>query len=250
LGIEDGRRMFKVLIVIPTFNESESIAQLIQRIIKMRDVVSNQYHLDVLVVDDNSPDGTADFVNDDKYQNVFVLSQDTKKGLASAYLAGFQWGLARDYDFFMQMDGDLSHQPEQIPQFLALSSTKNLVIGTRWMAGGQVVNWPKRRRYISKFGTRYAAFILKLPFKDLTSGYRVLPKQLLKRLDLNRIETQGYSFQIEIIMKAVNLGFAIKEVPITFVERANGKSKMSPGIIWEAGYRVQIWGFRRIFNRR
>jgi len=250
LDIEDGRWMFKVLIVIPTFNESESIAQLIQRIIKMRDVVSNQYHLDVLVVDDNSPDGTADFVNDAKYQNVFVLSQDTKKGLASAYLAGFQWGLARDYHFFMQMDGDLSHQPEQIPQLLALSTAKNLVIGTRWMAGGQVINWPKRRRYISKFGTRYAAFILKLPFKDLTSGYRVLPRQLLERLDLSRIETQGYSFQIEIIMKAVNLGFDIKEVPITFIERANGKSKMSPGIIWEAGYRVQIWGFRRVFKRR
>jgi dolichol-phosphate mannosyltransferase len=242
--------MFKVLIVIPTFNESESIVPLIARIDKVRDLVSNQYHLDILVVDDNSPDGTADFVNDAEYQNVFVLSQNTKKGLASAYLAGFQWGLLRDYDFFMQMDGDLSHQPEQIPQLLALSSTKNLVIGTRWMAGGHVVNWPKRRRYISKFGTRYAAFILRLPFKDLTSGYRVLPRQLLECLDLSRFETQGYSFQIEIIMKAVNLGFDIKEVPITFVERANGKSKMSPGIIWEAGYRVQIWGFRRIFNRR
>ena len=242
--------MFKVLIVIPTFNESESIVPLIARIDKVRDLVSNQYHLDILVVDDNSPDGTADFVNDAEYQNVFVLSQNTKKGLASAYLAGFQWGLLRDYDFFMQMDGDLSHQPEQIPQLLALSSTKNLVIGTRWMAGGHVVNWPKRRRYISKFGTRYAAFILRLPFKDLTSGYRVLPRQLLERLDLSRFETQGYSFQIEIIMKAVNLGFDVKEVPITFVERANGKSKMSPGIIWEAGYRVQIWGFRRIFNRR
>lgn len=242
--------MFKVLIVIPTFNESESIVPLIARIDKVRDLVSNQYHLDILVVDDNSPDGTADFVNDAEYQNVFVLSQNTKKGLASAYLAGFQWGLLRDYDFFMQMDGDLSHQPEQIPQLLALSSTKNLVIGTRWMAGGHVVNWPKRRRYISKFGTRYAAFILRLPFKDLTSGYRVLPRQLLERLDLSRVETQGYSFQIEIIMKSVNLGFDIKEVPITFVERANGKSKMSPGIIWEAGYRVQIWGFRRIFNRR
>ncbi len=242
--------MFKVLIVIPTFNESESIVPLIARIDKVRDLVSNQYHLDILVVDDNSPDGTADFVNDAEYQNVFVLSQNTKKGLASAYLAGFQWGLLRDYDFFMQMDGDLSHQPEQIPQLLALSSTKNLVIGTRWMAGGHVVNWPKRRRYISKFGTRYAAFILRLPFKDLTSGYRVLPRQLLECLDLSRFETQGYSFQIEIIMKAVNLGFDIKEVPITFVERANGKSKMSPGIIWEAGYRVQIWGFRRTFNRR
>ena len=242
--------MFKVLIVIPTFNESESIVPLIARIDKVRDLVSNQYHLDILVVDDNSPDGTADFVNDAEYQNVFVLSQNTKKGLASAYLAGFQWGLLRDYDFFMQMDGDLSHQPEQIPQLLALSSTKNLVIGTRWMAGGHVVNWPKRRRYISKFGTRYAAFILRLPFKDLTSGYRVLPRQLLECLDLSRFETQGYSFQIEIIMKAVNLSFDIKEVPITFVERANGKSKMSPGIIWEAGYRVQIWGFRRIFNRR
>ena len=242
--------MYKVLIVIPTFNESESVAQLIQRIDKMRDLVSNQYHLDVLVVDDNSPDGTADLVNEAKYGNVFVLSQDNKKGLASAYLAGFQWGLMRGYDYFMQMDGDLSHQPEQIPQLLALSSTKNLVIGTRWMIDGQVVNWPKRRRYISKFGTRYAAFILKLPFKDLTSGYRVLPKQLLERLDLSRIETQGYSFQIEIIMKAVNLGFDIKEVPITFIERANGKSKMSPGIIWEAGYRVQIWGFRRILYRR
>ena len=242
--------MYKVLIVIPTFNESESITKLIQRIDKMRDLAHNQYHLDVLVVDDNSPDGTADLVNEAKYRNVYVLSQDNKKGLASAYLAAFQWGLVRGYDFFMQMDGDLSHQPEQIPQLLSLSDSKNLVIGTRWMIDGQVVNWPKRRRYISKFGTRYAAFILKLPFKDLTSGYRVLPRQLLERLDLSRIETQGYSFQIEIIMKAVNLGFDIKEVPITFIERANGKSKMSPGIIWEAGYMVQIWGFRRTFYRR
>lgn len=242
--------MLKVLIVVPTFNESESIMTLLERIDNVREEISKIYLLDVLVVDDNSPDRTADIVIKRNYQYVSVLSQSKKKGLASAYLAGFQWGLERDYDFFMQMDGDLSHQPEQIQRLLASSNNNSLVIGTRWMTGGQVLNWPKRRRYISKFGTGYAAFILKLPFKDLTSGFRVLPKQLLEKLDLEKIETQGYSFQIEIVMKAVNLGFDIQEVPITFIERVNGKSKMSPGIIWEAGYRVQIWGLRRILYRR
>ena len=242
--------MLKVLIVVPTFNESESIMTLLERIDNVREEVSKIYLLDVLVVDDNSPDGTADIVIKRNYQYVSVLSQSKKKGLASAYLAGFQWGLERDYDFFMQMDGDLSHQPEQIQRLLSSSNNNSLVIGTRWMTGGQVLNWPKRRRYISQFGTSYAAFILKLPFKDLTSGFRVLPKQLLEKLDLEKIETQGYSFQIEIVMKAVNLGFDIREVPITFIERVNGKSKMSPGIIWEAGYRVQIWGLRRILYRR
>ena len=242
--------MLKVLIVVPTFNESESIMRLLERIDNVREEISKIYLLDVLVVDDNSPDRTADIVIKRNYQYVSVLSQSKKKGLASAYLAGFQWGLERDYDFFMQMDGDLSHQPEQIQRLLSSSNSNSLVIGTRWMTGGQVLNWPKRRRYISKFGTSYAAFILKLPFKDLTSGFRVLPKQLLEKLNLEKIETQGYSFQIEIVMKAVNLGFDIREVPITFIERVNGKSKMSPGIIWEAGYRVQIWGLRRILYRR
>jgi hypothetical protein len=170
--------------------------------------------------------------------------------LGPAYLAGFKQGLANNYQYFVEMDADLSHQPEQLVDLLKAAAEDTLVIGTRWIPGGSVVNWPRRRGWISKMGTGYAAFALKLPYKDLTSGYRVIPRKFLEKLDFKEIETRGYGFQIEMALKAITAGFKIKEVPITFVERENGYSKMSLEIIWEAWSMVTIWAIRRIFKRR
>jgi dolichol-phosphate mannosyltransferase len=148
------------------------------------------------------------------------------------------------------MDADLSHQPEQLADLLNAATQETLVIGTRWIPGGSVVNWPKQRRWISKMGTGYAAFALKLPYKDLTSGYRVIPRKFLEILNFEKIETRGYGFQIEMALKAITAGFKIEQIPITFVERENGYSKMSFAIIWEAWSMVTIWAIRRLMNRR
>ena len=165
-------------------------------------------------------------------------------------MAGFKQGLLEKYDYFVEMDADLSHQPEQLIDLLNAASKTDLVIGTRWIPGGSVVNWPKRRKWISKLGTGYASFALNLPYKDLTSGYRVLPREFLSQLDFSLIETRGYGFQIEMALKAIESGFGIKQVPITFVERENGYSKMSLAIIWEAWSMVTIWALRRLIKRR
>jgi len=183
-------------------------------------------------------------------KNLLVLSQVSKSGLGQAYIAGFKQGLIGNYQYFVEMDADLSHQPEQLSDLLAVASEKDLVIGTRWMSGGKVVNWPIGRRILSKFGTKYAAFVLNLPYKDLTSGYRVLSRQLLMKIDLDQIQTRGYGFQIEIALKAIQSGFKIKEVPITFVERENGRSKMGLAIVWEAWWMITKWGFIRVLNHR
>ena len=183
-------------------------------------------------------------------ENISILSRSMKGGIGPAYLAGFDLGFKNDYQYFVQMDADLSHMPEQLEKLLAVASSKSLVIGTRWMPGGSVVNWPFHRRLISKLGTKYASFVLNLRYKDLTSGYRVVPRQLLEIFNLNSIETKGYGFQIEIVLKAHDAGFEIKQVPITFIERENGRSKMGTKIVWEAWFKVSIWGFKRMTSRR
>jgi dolichol-phosphate mannosyltransferase len=239
-----------VLVVIPTFNESESITALLARLDKARDSLSDKYHIEILIVDDSSADKTAEIARSLNLENLLVLSQVSKSGLGPAYIAGFKQGLIGNYQYFVEMDADLSHQPEQLSDLLAVASEKDLVIGTRWMSGGKVVNWPIARRILSKFGTKYAAFLLNLPYKDLTSGYRVLPRQLLMKIDLDQIQTRGYGFQIEIALKAIQSGFKIKEVPITFVERENGRSKMGLAIVWEAWWMITKWGFIRVLNHR
>lgn len=242
--------MTSVLVVIPTYNESESIESLLKRLDRARQLVSKQFKVDVLVVDDNSPDKTAEIVMKMNLTGLKILSRDTKSGLGPAYLAGFKKGLEGDYEYFVEMDADLSHQPEQLIDLLTAASKKDLVIGTRWIDGGSVVNWPKRRKWISKLGTGYASFALNLPYRDLTSGYRVLPRDFLSELNFSLIETRGYGFQIEMALKAIESGYGIKQVPITFVERENGYSKMSLAIIWEAWSMVTIWAIRRLFKRR
>lgn len=239
-----------VLVIIPTFNESESITALLARLDKVRDSLSDHYHIEILIVDDNSPDKTAEIARSLNLKNLWVLSQKSKSGLGPAYIAGFKKGLIGNFQYFVEMDADLSHLPEQLSDLLAVASERDLVIGTRWMSGGKVVNWPIGRRILSKLGTKYAAFILNLPYKDLTSGYRVLPRQLLMKIDLDQIQTRGYGFQVEIALKAIQSGFKIKEVPITFVERENGRSKMGLAIVWEAWWMITKRGLLRILNNR
>ena len=242
--------MTSVLVVIPTYNESESIESLLKRLNSARMQISDKYEIDVLIVDDNSPDQTAVIAKKLQLSGLKVLSRQYKSGLGPAYLAGFKQGLLEKYDYFVEMDADLSHQPEQLKELLNAASKTDLVIGTRWIPGGSVINWPKRRKWISKLGTSYASFALNLPYKDLTSGYRVLPREFLSQLDFSLIETRGYGFQIEMALKAIESGFGIKQVPITFVERENGYSKMSLAIIWEAWSMVTIWALRRLIQRR
>lgn len=242
--------MTSVLVVIPTYNESESIESLLKRLNSARMQISDKFEIDILIVDDNSPDQTAVIAKNLQFAGLKVLSRQHKSGLGPAYLAGFKQGLLEKYDYFVEMDADLSHQPEQLIDLLNAASKVDLVIGTRWIPGGSVVNWPKRRKWISKLGTGYASFALNLPYKDLTSGYRVLPREFLSQLDFSLIETRGYGFQIEMALKAIESGFGIKQVPITFVERENGYSKMSLAIIWEAWSMVTIWALRRLIKRR
>ena len=242
--------MRDVLVIIPTYNESESIRGLLERLNSARKLISDRFKIDILIVDDSSPDKTAEIAKSLNLDGLSVLIRKDKNGLGPAYLAGFKQGLEGDYQCFVEMDADLSHQPEQLIDLLGPASEKNFVIGTRWIPGGSVVNWPIQRKMISRMGTWYAAFVLKLPYKDLTSGFRVLPRELLEKINFDEIETRGYGFQIEMALKAIESGFDIKQVPITFVERENGYSQMSISIVWEAWTMVTIWGFRRMFIRR
>ncbi len=242
--------MIKVLVLIPTYNEEESISNLLARLQAVREKLANSFDIDILVVDDGSPDKTVEIIKSLDFSKIKVLQRDQKNGLGPAYLAGFTEGLKSDYQYFVEMDADLSHQPEELPTLLDEAGEDKFVIGTRWMPGGSVVNWPKKRQFISKMGTKYAAFALNLPFRDLTSGYRVIPRSFLESIEFTEIETRGYGFQVEMAIKANQNGFKIIEVPIKFVERENGHSKMSLAIVWEAWKMVSIWGFQRLINRR
>ena len=238
------------MVLIPTYNESESILLLLQRIDKIRRENIDILKIDILVIDDNSPDKTGQLAQSLNLSGLTVLSLSSKNGIGPAYIAGFKFGLTKNYDFFIQMDADLSHQPEEMIDLVESSDSQSMVIGSRWIKGGSVVNWPKRRRLISRFGTAYAARLLGLKYRDLTSGYRVLPKQLVADIDFSTIKSHGYGFQIEMALQAIKLGYKIKEVPITFIERENGKSKMSFAIVIEAWRMVSLEGLKRRFIRR
>ena len=238
------------MVLIPTYNEEESISNLLARLQAVREKLANSFDIDILVVDDGSPDKTVEIIKSLDFSKIKVLQRDQKNGLGPAYLAGFTEGLKSDYQYFVEMDADLSHQPEELPTLLDEAGEDKFVIGTRWMPGGSVVNWPKKRQFISKMGTKYAAFALNLPFRDLTSGYRVISRSFLESIEFTEIETRGYGFQVEMAIKANQNGFKIIEVPIKFVERENGHSKMSLAIVWEAWKMVSIWGFQRLINRR
>ena len=233
-----------VLVIVPTFNEALNIAEIIQRL----QVAAPQ--VDILIVDDNSPDGTGEIADGLADKKTFVLHRAGKGGLGPAYLAGFNWGYQREYLYFVEMDADGSHQPEELADLLETALDFDLVLGTRWMEGGSVVNWPLSRRFISRFGTQYAALALRVSYRDLTSGYRVLSRQLVTDILAADLKTIGYGFQIEIVRVAVANHRRITERPITFIERVAGSSKMSRKIVFEAWSKTTLWGLQRILYRR
>jgi len=236
--------MGKYLIVLPTYNEAQNLSGVIS------DLRALKTSIDILVVDDNSPDGTGKIADSLTSTDLFVLHRTKKQGLGPAYLAGFSWAISRGYDFVIEMDADGSHLSAELEGLISASADADLVIGTRWMPGGKVVNWPWYRKAISRLGTSYAATILRLPFKDLTSGYRVLNKRLVTKVLESKIQTHGYGFQIEIVLLAEQAHMAIAQVPITFVERSQGKSKMTGRIVLEALVKTTWLAISRVFNRR
>jgi dolichol-phosphate mannosyltransferase len=227
-----------VLVIIPTYNESESLPGVIARV---REAVPDAH---VLVADDNSPDGTGrmadEFAAADDH--IHVLHRPGKEGLGKAYLAGFAWGLERGYDVLVEMDADGSHRPEELPRLLAQIPHSDVVLGSRWVPGGSVVNWPASRRVLSQGGSLYTRLALGIPTRDATGGYRAYRASALEALDLSTVESNGYCFQIDLLWRALQRGLVVREVPITFVEREAGTSKMSGRIVREALLNVARWG--------
>ncbi len=234
----------KTLVIVPTYNEIANIADVIQRL------KSATPDVDILIVDDNSPDGTGVLAQSLVDSRTHVLHRKEKGGLGPAYLAGFTWGYERGYEYFIEMDADGSHQPEEISRLISAAPNRDLVLGTRWMAGGSVINWPRSRRLISRFGTHYASIALGLTYRDLTSGYRLLSRRLIEDIFSSKLTTIGYGFQIEIVRIASAHQREIVEVPITFIERVAGSSKMSTKIVLEAWRKTTLWGLQRMVNRR
>jgi dolichol-phosphate mannosyltransferase len=226
------------LVIIPTYNEAENIKKIVGRV---RSAVPEAH---VLVADDNSPDGTGKLADelaaDD--ENVQVLHRKGKEGLGAAYLAGFRWGLEHGYGVIIEMDADGSHQPEELPRLLTALKGADLVLGSRWVPGGRVVNWPKSREFISRGGSLYSRVLLDVPIRDVTGGYRAFRRETLEGLGLDEVASQGYCFQVDLARRAVKAGYHVVEVPITFVERELGDSKMSRDILVEALWRVTTWG--------
>ena len=243
-------RLGTVLVVIPTYNELENLGPLVARL----RVAVPEAHL--LVVDDNSPDGTGELADelaagDD---HVHVLHRTAKDGLGAAYIAGFRWALARDYGVVVEMDADGSHAPEDLPRLLdALRGAKgtgaDLVLGSRYVPGGRVVNWPRRREWLSRGGNLYSRLALGVRLMDITGGYRAYRRRVLEKLALDEVASQGYCFQVDLAWRTAQAGFRIVEVPITFTERAVGQSKMSGSIVREALLRVTQWGVRHRINQ-
>jgi dolichol-phosphate mannosyltransferase len=230
-----------VLVVIPTYNEVDNIEDVVARV---RESVPDAQ---LLVADDNSPDGTGKLADAlaSADEHVHVLHRAGKEGLGAAYLAGFAWALARDFGVVVEMDADGSHRPEDLPRMLEALQDADLVLGSRWVPGGAVVNWPKQRLLLSRGGNTYARVLLGVPLRDITGGYRAFRRGTLLGLDLESVASQGYCFQVDLAWQAVRRGFRVVEVPITFVERVHGASKMNRSIVTEALWRVTGWGIAR-----
>ncbi len=235
----------RVLVIVPTYNEKENIERVVGR---LRAAVPAA---DVLVVDDGSPDGTgqlADALASTDPQ-VQVMHREKKLGLGAAYVAGFRWGLARGYDVLVEMDADGSHQPEQLPDLLDRLSSADLVLGSRWVPGGQVVNWPVSRQLLSRGGNTYVRRMLGFGVRDATGGFRAFRARTLEGLTLEDVNSHGYCFQVDLAWRAVRRGYVVAEVPISFVERELGTSKMSGSIVREALWRVTLWGIAHRFGQ-
>jgi dolichol-phosphate mannosyltransferase len=237
----DGR----VLVIIPTYQERENIEQILTR------VRTSVPQADVLVVDDGSPDGTGKIADAlaDEDPAVHVLHRSAKAGLGAAYIAGFSWGLDAGYDVFVEMDADGSHAPEQLPRLLAGLESADVVLGSRYIPGGAVLNWPRRRKALSVGGNLYVRLALGIDLRDATGGYRAYRRAVLETIDYATVASQGYCFQVDLARRSVSAGFRVVEVPITFVERERGDSKMSGEIVREAFVSVARWGIARRRNQ-
>lgn len=240
-----------VLVIIPTYDERESLPLIIRRVLDSNPAV------DVLVVDDGSPDGTGALADEMSARDsrIHVLHRTAKDGLGAAYIAGFHWAIERGYDLIVEMDADGSHPPETLPAMLraVAGDTSGRVggsIGSRWVPGGRVVNWPLLRQIISRGGSLYARLMLGLPIRDITAGYRVYRRSVLEHIDLAAIDSKGYCFQIDMTRRILGLGYRLIEVPIEFRERELGESKMSRAIVVEAMGRVTAWGLQRALPSR
>jgi len=236
----------RVLIVMPTYNERQNLETMAGRIRE------STPQADLLVVDDNSPDGTGDLAEKlaETDQHVHVMHRTEKAGLGKAYIAGFTWALERGYDVIVEMDADGSHRPEDLPRLLdAVDAGADGVIGSRWVPGGKVVNWPKKREVLSRGANIYTRLMIGFGIKDATGGYRAYRAATLRKIDLSNVESTGYSFQVDITVRILRAGLRLVEVPITFVERERGVSKMDGAVIREAFWRVAQWGIQGRLRR-
>lgn len=240
---QDAGALGAVVVVIPTYDERENLGPIVRRV-HAADPTAH-----VLVVDDNSPDGTGELAERlaEGDKRVHVLRRTDKAGLGAAYVAGFEWALARGYGVVVEMDADGSHAPEDLPRLLEVlaSGRGDVVLGSRYVPGGRVVNWPWYRQWLSRGGNVYSKLALGVAINDVTGGYRAYRREVLESLALGEIASQGYCFQVDLARRSVDAGFAVAEVPITFVEREYGESKMSGVIVREALLRVTEWGLRR-----
>jgi dolichol-phosphate mannosyltransferase len=234
----------KILIIIPTYNELENLPRLLP------EVLLKNINIDVLFIDDNSPDGTAAFIENEQKNNnrIHFIKRQSKQGLGTAYIAGFKFALQRDYQVIFEMDADFSHDPNEIPRFIEEIKNADVVLGSRYKNGVNVINWPMRRLLLSWFANIYTRVITGMPLHDATGGFKCFKREVLEAIDLNRVKSNGYAFQIEMNFKAWKKGFIIKEIPIIFVDRVKGSSKMSKKIVREAVFMVWKLRFQSIFG--
>ena len=245
MSLNDQGSLERIVVIIPTYNEAENLPLIVQRV---RTAVPT---VDILIADDNSPDGTGDIADELAANDsaINVMHRQGKEGLGAAYLAGFAWAIDNGYDAVVEMDADVSHQPEQLPRLLKALEDADLVLGSRWVPGGAVQNWPKSREFLSRGGSTYTRLARGIDVHDATGGYRAFRTSALKALNLEQVESAGYCFQIDLAWRALRAGLNIREVPITFVEREIGESKMSQSIVVEALWRVTVWGAEHRFNQ-
>jgi len=234
----------KKLIIIPTYNELENLTKLLP------EVLSKDEGLEVLVVDDNSPDGTADFVENESKKNIRVhlIRRSSKQGLGTAYIEGFKYALQNEYQLIFEMDADFSHDPDEIPRFIEEINTADVVLGSRYINGVNVINWPMRRLLLSWFANWYTRIITGLPVHDATGGFKCFKREVLEAIDFDKVKSNGYAFQIEMNYKAWKKGFKLKEIPIIFMDRVKGNSKMSKKIVREAITMVWKLRFKSLFG--
>lgn len=234
----------QALVIIPTYNELDNISTLLDVVLAQNDT------LEVLIIDDNSPDGTAAVVEAKMAEQprIHLIRRPGKMGLGSAYVTGFRYALERGYEYILEMDADFSHNPADLTRLLAEATRQDLVIGSRYVSGVNIVNWPFRRLLISYFASKYVRVITGMPVKDPTAGFKCFRRRVLESIDLNTILSDGYAFQIEMHFRAWVKGFRIKEIPIIFTERINGVSKMSKHIVWEAAWMVWRLQLMKLFK--